>query len=186
MAIADQTGTPQKSLFNRAMTAAIYISVVAIALNLVFYVTGLNEPMMTNTALKWLNNLILFGITFFFIHKAAQLRRDVDQEGYFSISNGMGLGTLTGLLAGVINAVWVLIFMGLIAPDLIDTIKEIATEQMMQSGQSEEQIEKAMEFSAFFFSPTFFAIVTVIFLTFLGFLAGIVSGLILKKERPLV
>lgn len=181
----DTSATPQKTFFNRALTAALYMAGIGIALNLIFYVTGLNEPMMTDNTLKWVNNLVLIGITFYFIYKATQLRRDIDLGGYLSVGNGIGLGTMAGLLSGVISAVWVAVFMGLIAPDMIDKIKEITATQMAESGQSEEQIEQAMEFSAFFFSPTFFAIVTVFFSVFIGFLSGLVSGLILKKERPL-
>lgn len=183
MANFEQTDTPQKTLASRAVTAGVYIAGIGILLNLITYVAGLNEALMTNTALKWGNNLLLFGITFYFIHNAAQLHRDIDLGGVFSTGQGLGLGTIAGLVAGLITAVWVVIFMGFIAPEMMDQIKEISMQEMERSGQSEEQIEQAMEYASFFFSPTFFAIVTVIFSVFVGFLAGLISGLMLKKER---
>lgn len=185
MASIEQSETPQKSLTSRAITAGVYIAGVGIALNVVYYLAGLNESLMTNAALKWLNNLVLFGINFFFIYKAAQQHRDIDKGGYLNVGGGIGLGTLAGLVTGIISAFWVAIFMGFIAPEMIDQIKEVAMAEMEKSGQSEEQIEQAMKYASFFFSPTFFAIATLFFSTFFGFLAGLLSGLILKKERPL-
>ncbi len=182
MANFEQTDTPQKTLSSRAVTAGVYIAGIGILLNLITYVAGLNETLMTNTALKWGNNLLLFGITFYFIYNAAQLHRGIDLGGVFSTGQGLGLGTIAGLVAGLITAVWLVIFMGFIAPEMMDQIKEIAMQDMERSGQSEEQIEQAMEYASFFFSPVFFAIVTVIFSVFVGFLAGLISGLMLKKE----
>jgi hypothetical protein len=185
MANLDQSEAPRKSLTNRAVTAGAYAAGAGIALGLISYVTGLSETMMKNSALNWLNNLILFGIIFYFIYKAAQQYRNLDNDGFLSVGQGIGIGTLAGLASGVITAIWMMIFMGVIAPDMMDKIKEITMQQMQEKGQTEEQIEQAMEFSAFFFSPVFFAIVTLFFSIFIGFLAGLVSGLMLKKERPL-
>jgi len=183
MANFEQTDNPQKTLTSRAVTAGAYIAGIGIALNLITYVAGMNEALMANTALKWGNNLLLFGISFYFIYNAAKQHRDIDLGGVFSTGQGLGIGTITGLVSGIISAVWIVIFMGFIAPEMMDQIKEISMQEMERSGQSEEQIEQAMEYASFFFSPTFFAIVTVIFSTFVGFLAGLVSGLMLKKER---
>ncbi len=72
MANLDQSEAPRKSLTNRAVTAGAYAAGAGIALGLISYVTGLSETMMKNSALNWLNNLILFGIIFYFIYKAAQ------------------------------------------------------------------------------------------------------------------
>jgi cation transport ATPase len=184
MANFDQSETPRKSLTNRATTAGAYAAGVSILLGLIIYLAGMNKQMMADTTLKWLNNLLLFAILFYFVYKAAQQYRDIDRGGYLSIGNGLGLGTLAGVIAGLISAVWTVVFMIFIAPEMSAQIKEITMEQMAQSGQSEEKIEEAMKYMDFFLSPTFFAIMVVLFYVFLGFLAGLVSGLMLKKERP--
>lgn len=186
MANFEQSGTPQKTLSNRAITAGAYAAGVGIVLGLIFYLAGMNKTMMTNNTLKWLNNLLLFGILFYFVYKATQQHRDIDRGGYLSAGNGIGLGTLAGLISGIISAVWTVVFMTIIAPEMISEIKEITMEEMARQGQSEEQIDQAMEYAAFFFSPTFFSIVVVLFYLFMGLIAGLISGLILKKERPLV
>ncbi len=182
----DTTLEPKKTLNNRAMTAGLYIAGATIVLGLVIYVAGLNEMMMTNKPLSWLNNLLNLGIMFYFIHTAIRLYRDQDNGGYLTAGNGMGLGSLAGLVAGIITAIWMVIFMTFIAPDILDMTKRVTMEQMQENGQSEEQAEQFMEMSAMFFSPAFIGIMTAIFSVFFGFLCGLVSGLIQKRERPYV
>lgn len=180
----NQSDTPRKTLAQRAMTAALYSTGIGIALGLIFYVAGLNETMMRNPALNWANNFLLFAVAFYFIYTAAKTHRDHDLGGYLSVGQGLGLGTLAGLISGLINAVWIVIFMNFIASDMADQIKQVTMEQMEKQGLSEEQIEQNMEFASFFMSPVFLAIATVFFMVFIGFLSGLISGLMLKKDRP--
>ncbi|MEO6759979.1 MAG: DUF4199 domain-containing protein, partial [Saprospiraceae bacterium] len=79
--------------------------------------------------------------------------------------------------------IWAYIFMAYIAPDLIESIKQVTIEQMQKNGQSEEQVDEAMEVASMFLSPGFIALMIPFFSLFLGFLSGLVSGLIQKKDR---
>lgn len=176
---------PQKTLTQRAMTAALFCTGVGILVNLVFYVTGLDMEAITNPAVSWLNRILLVGSTYYFIQAALKSHRDEDLGGYVSIGQGIGLGTLTGLITGLLSAIWFYIFTSFIATDMMDKIKEISMQQMQeQGGQSAEQAEQAMEMMSFFFNPIFFAIVVVISSVFFGFLCGLVAGLVLKKDKP--
>lgn len=175
---------PEKTMFQRASTAGLYAAVVGIVLGLITYVAGLNMEMITNPTLKWAQNLLLIGVTFYFIHTALQQRRQRDLGGYLSVGQGIGLGTMAGLVSGLISAVWMYVFMTFIAPDMMDQIKEVSMQQMQDQGQSAEQAEKAMEIAAPFFSPVAMGIMVTIFSVFFGFLCGLASGIILKKDKP--
>lgn len=174
---------PKKTLSQRAMTAALIITGVGILVNLVFYITGLDIESMTNPAISWLNRILLIGITYYFIQVALKSHRDEDLGGYLSVGQGIGLGTLAGLISGVLSAVWFYIFTSFIATDMMDKIKEVSLQQMQEQGQSAEQAEQAMQMMSFFFNPVFFAIVIVISSVFFGLLCGLVAGLVLKKDK---
>jgi Protein of unknown function (DUF4199) len=171
-----------KTLTNRATTAGLYMAVTGIVFNLISYVSGLSEIAMKTPAVNWLVNLVLLGISVYFIYDGIKKHRDLDRNRTIGVGSGIGLGTLAGLISGLISAVWAIVFFQFIAPDMIETIKSISAEQMSERGQSDEQIEQGMEMMSFFFSPVFFAIMSVVFSVFLGFLAGLINGLILKKE----
>lgn len=180
----DSTTVPQKTLASRAVMAGLLSAGVTSLLGLLVYVTGMNETLMTNKPLSWLNNLLTLGIMFYFVNAAVRMFRDQDNSGYVSVGQGIGLGTLAGLVAGIVSAVWSYIFMTFIAPDMIETIKQVSMQQMQESGQSEEQIDQAMEMAGMFFSPAFVAAMIVFFLLFIGFIAGLISGFMQKRERP--
>ena len=165
------------------MMAGLLTAGIVSLVGLLVYVTGFNETLMTNKPLSWLNNLLTLGIMFYFVNKAALVFRDTDNSGFLSIGQGIGLGTLAGLVAGIASGLWSYIFMVFIAPDMLDTIKQVSMEQMQKSGQSEEQIDKAMEMMGMFFSPAFIAAIMIFFFLFIGFLSGLISGLIQKRER---
>ncbi len=179
----DSSLQPKKTLTSRATTAGLYIAAATVLLGLLVYVAGLNETLMTNKPLSWMNNLLSLGIMFYFIHTAIRLYRDHDNGGYLTTGNGMGIGSLAGLVAGIVVAIWTVLFMTFIAPDLLDMTKRVTMEQMQEAGQSEEQVEQAMEMTSMFFSPAFIAIMVAIMSVFFGFLCGLVSGLIQKKDR---
>ncbi len=171
-------------MMQRAMTAALIITGAGILVNLVFYITGWDIDSLTNPSLSWLNRIILIGITYYCVHAGLKSYRDEDNGGYVSVGQGIGLGTLSGAISGVLSAIWFYIFTNFIATDMMDKIKEISLQQMQEQGQSAEQAEQAMEMMSFFFSPVFFAIIITIFSIFFGLLCGLVAGLVLKKDKP--
>ncbi|MBK8556913.1 MAG: DUF4199 domain-containing protein [Lewinellaceae bacterium] len=46
----------------------------------------------------------------------------------------MGVGTMTGLIAGVVSAVWMLLFLYVINPDFISTMQDAMTQQWEAQG----------------------------------------------------
>ncbi len=166
-----------------AMRTALILTGISIALNLVFYIAGLSEEMMKNPTLKWGNMLFSFALTFYFVFTALKNHQKNDLGGFMSIGRGIGFGSLTGLIAGLLTAVWTLIFMTWIAPETSDQIMEITMQDMAKQGLSEEQIEQQMPYVKPFLTPTAMGIMLTIFSVFFGFLCGWISGAILKKER---
>ena len=61
---------------------------------------------------------------------------------------------------------------------------QYAALSMKRAKEKIEQAEKAMEIAAPFFSPVAMGIMVTIFSVFFGFLCGLVSGVILKKDKP--
>lgn len=179
--IPDPAKTPYR---NHAFRAGLYIAGVSIFLSLILYLTGMSEEMMKNTALRWTNNFVSFGLTFWFIYSACMQHRQQDLGGYISVGRCMGIGSLTGLVSGAITGVWTIIFMNVIAPEMIDQIKDLAMQQMADRGLAEDQIEKQMEFMKMFLTPWFFFLMAALMGVIFGFIGGLISGMVVQKERP--
>jgi len=185
MELSNTSGAPKK-ISQRAWTAGLLIAGIGILVNLVFYVTGWDIEMISNPELSWANRILLIGITYYFIQAGLKSHRDEDLGGYVSVGQGVSLGTLAGLFSGLLSAVWFFFFSTFVATDMIDKIKDVSLQQMEAQGQSAEQAEQAMEMMSIFISPTFIAIMVVISSVFFGLLCGLVAGLVLKKEKPMV
>ena len=178
-----ESNQPSKPMTSRALNAGLLIAAVGIVLNLVLYVSGMDMEMITNPALSWANRIVSIGLSFYFIHAGLKKFRDEDRGGFLSVGQGIGFGSLAGLVSGVITAIWVFIFTTFIDTGMIDKIKEVSLQQMQEQGQSAENAEKAMEMMSMFFSPGFMAGMVVLSSVFFCFLCGLFAGLFLKKEK---
>ncbi len=152
-------------------------------IGLVAFVAGMDvaQPSALNTTIQQGS---LFGGAIFCVFKALQFHRDRELGGFLSLGRSMGVGALTGLVAGAASAVWQMIFTQLIDPTFGDRLKVATMIEYQKNGMSEEQTEMVMESASFFFSPMGMALMSLLFLTFIGFLIGLFLGLVLKKERP--
>jgi hypothetical protein len=74
------------------------------------------------------------------------------------------------------------IFLLYIDPSTIDKILEQSEQQMLESGNSDEQIEVAMEYVRKFSTPSVISIMSVLLNTFLGLVFSLVIGAFVKKE----
>jgi hypothetical protein len=110
---------------------------------------------------------------------AIKFHRDNELGGFLKLGRGIGVGTLTGLVIGVISAVWMIIFMKFIAPDMSEAIMDAALENA-QPGQ-EEMTEKM---AGYFTNPFMLAGFSLLGSVVIGFLTGLIGGAIMKKEPP--
>lgn len=179
--IPDPALTPYR---NHAFRAGLIIAGISVFLSLILYLTGMTENLVKNKPLSWANNLLSFGLTLWFIYSACLQHRQQDLGGYINIGRCLAIGSLSGLIAGIISGIWTVVFMNVIAPDVLDQIKDATMQQMADQGQNEERIEKAMEVMKIFFTPTVFFITVAFVSTISGFFAGLISGFVVQKERP--
>lgn len=155
---------------------------VTVLLGLIFYVTGMTDPedqgSTGNTVANILNYAVLIGA----IVMAIKYHKEQELGGYLTIGRSIGLGTLTGLIIGLIGAVWTVIFFTFIDPDMLETIREVAMEQAIAGGAPEDQIEGMMKF---FTSVPFFAMAIILASVLMGLVVGLIAGAIMKKEPPM-
>jgi membrane associated rhomboid family serine protease len=94
----------------------------------------------------------------------------------------VGVGALTGLVAGVLGAVFMILYTTVINPGFEAQMKDAIMAQYEAQGMSEEQIEMAMSMAGAFMSPLFMAISQVIYGALGGVVIGLIAGLFMKRE----
>lgn len=167
-----------------AMRYGVSVALALIVIGLIFTLTGLSDPAdqtkVGNKIQQWIGYAgILAAIVLAIRH-----HRDNELGGYIKYGRGLGLGTLTGLIMGVITAIWMLIYMYVIDPDLQDRIKEMAMNQAIAQGASEEAMQQGAGMMDFFTSPMFISIATLIGTVVVAFIMSLIVAAIMKKDPP--
>jgi hypothetical protein len=177
----ENSGQSPTSYRDLAVQAGVYLAGVLILLALVTYLTGLTESIMESSALRWANNLLSFGISFYFIRAACLEYRNLHLGGFIKTRTCVGIGTLAGLAAGVIVGIWTVVFVKFIDPDFITKIMDATSQAMADQGMSEEQVEQQMSYSKPFFTPAVFFVSSLLSTVFSGALTGLLAGVLLKR-----
>ena len=105
-------------------------------------------------------------------------------DGFMSIGQGLGIGTLISLIAAVLSSIFTYIYISFIDDSMLTVIREKQIEQMESQGMDDAQIEQAMEFASMFSSPAALVVMGIIFITFFGFILSLIISLFTKKANP--
>ncbi len=153
----------------------LIISFALMAISIIVYVAG----MSTNKAVGWINYILMFvGVIF-----ATKVYRDEKCAGFISFGHAFKFGFLTLFLVGLITSIYTYIFFAYIDPTLINQILAQIENDMLNSGQSDEQIELAMSYTEKFMTPGWMVAWVLVGCVFMGAIFSLISAAIMKKEN---
>jgi len=132
-------------------------------------------------------NNALQSISYLFIIVGIVLaHRDFKQsgDGYMSYGKGLGIGTLTVIVAFILSGIFGYVYMTSIDPTLIDQLKEQQMIQYEEQGMSDAQIEQAVQFSEGFMTPGMLTLFAILFSAFIGFILSLIISAFTKNSNP--
>ncbi len=68
-------------------------------------------------------------------------------DGFMSLGQGIGIGTLLSVISGVISGIFTYVYLKFIDDSMLQEIKDLQIEGMEKQGMSDAQIEQAMEYA---------------------------------------
>jgi hypothetical protein len=165
----------KKSTFwQSAMTYGLYLGIALVLFNVILYVLGQN----LNPALRWITYVLITAGIFY-----SQLNyRNRELNGYIQYSTALGFGVAVMLFAGIIQSLYTVILYKFIDPTILDQIRMIQEEAMLQKGLPEESIETATDMIAKFQSPVLMAISGLFSFALLGFIISLITSIFVKKN----
>jgi hypothetical protein len=185
MDVLDRPNTPDPATVPFKHLAIRYGAIWAgasILVALVAYLTNTDPSLPTTGAIKWLYSLIGIGVAVWAIVTVIRIDRDEQLGGFISLGRCVGIGALTGLVTGVIGAVWQLIYLNFINTGFEQQMKDALTASYEAQGMSEEQIEMAAGMAGAFMGPTSMAVYQVIGGVLFGLVIGLIAGLVMKRD----
>lgn len=148
-------------------------------ISVVFMILTFVLDMYGESATNWLSSAITVGFLFY----AIRLYR-TENDGFISLGQAIGLGTLISVVSGTIVSVFMVIYMKLIDGSIMEKQIEKQIEAMESRGMSDEQIDASLSVSEIFTSAPALLIVGILGSALLGVIVSLIIGLFLKKERP--
>lgn len=164
----------QKSTFWRsAMTYGIYLAAALILYNLILYLIGEN----LNQTFVYISYFIMGGG----IYVCQMNYRDKELGGYIDYGNALGFGVAVMLFAGILNALYSVILLK-VDPGMMEQLRIMQEENMMQQGMSDEDIEAMGKMMSKLQNPAVFVISSLFVYAFMGFIISLVTSIFLKKK----
>jgi uncharacterized integral membrane protein len=104
---------------------------------------------------------------------------------YMSFGQGLGIGTLTGAIWGVVAGALNLVYTKFIDNSAITQAMAKAREQWEAQGMSDEQIEQASKWGEMMSNPGIAFVITVITGVIIGAVLSLIISAVLKKEKSI-
>ena len=105
-------------------------------------------------------------------------------QSYLTLSQALKIGTGVGLVAGIISVLYLLVLTNVLEPDYMDKMFDAQREMMMAKNpkMTAEQMDQSIEMQKSFAWIGY--PVSLIMYALFGLVVGLITGLILKKEKP--
>ncbi len=109
--------------------------------------------------------------------------RDDARGGIMSYGQGVGAGTVIGLYAGIIGAIFTFLLYKVIDPDLLGKLLTFTEEKYLESGRvPEEMIDQIMKSQKKFMTPLVLSVSSIFSNVFFGVVVSLIASIFLKKE----
>ena len=165
--------TPLKA----GMKWALYLSLISIALTVIPHYTGFSDitnPEDPNALTISIISLVIGLI----ITALAQLYFRKHNEGLMTFGEGMSVALFLGIFTGIISAIFMYFFLTYIAPDMSETMKDIA---LQDESMSDAEREAANSIVGAMTSPTAMAFFSFIGTIIQHTIMGILTSIFIKR-----
>ena len=109
-----------------------------------------------------------------------------DNSGFLSLGEAIKVGLAISLIAAIIGVLFNLVFMYVIEPDYTTNMLAANETKMIEQNpnMTQEQIDMSMGITETIMSPAILSAISVIMALFFGFIISLITGLVMKNNRP--
>jgi len=167
------------NLKSHILQYGIVLGGISVVFNLMLFFLDMHytqEP-----AVQWINYFISISVTVLAIYN---LR--ASKEGFMSLSEAVKLGMGVAVISGLIAIVYTYILINFLDPDTIEKTLEVTQNKILEENPefSQEQLDGMKEMQRKFSGIGFLSAIILVFSLFFGFIISLITGLILRRNRP--
>ncbi|TKG96905.1 DUF4199 domain-containing protein [Puteibacter caeruleilacunae] len=159
--------SPKNTFTSSAMTYGLIMGGGLLLVNLMFWM--MDDPFNERSGL--LNYVIVIGGIVF---GSIQYRKTLS-DGYFPYGRALGYGVATSFYASFVMAIWTILLYKVVDPSMVEKLRIMTEEQMLNIGYSEDMVEQQMNLTGkLMTSPVFLSIMQIFSVTLMGFICSLV------------
>jgi hypothetical protein len=166
----------RNSMLNTALVYGSLLALSNILLGIVYY--------LMNMQFDESQQYIGLVLSIVFIVLGILNHRNKNLNGYISYGNALGTGVMISLVAGIIGAVYFLVFSQYIDPEYMSKMMEHAETVYLEKGYSEEEVSRIIEGQRMMSSPLIMFFTTIIVSVLAGLIISLIVSIFLRKENP--
>lgn len=167
-------GSDNGNMLRSSMNGGLITGLVLIGFSLITYFVGLN----LNPSMGYVSIIILAACIFI----AGKSYRDNELGGFISYGQALGFGILVGVFASILLGFFTYLEIKFIDPDIISKQMELVRQNYAKKGINDDQIDKMMEMSKKWMTPTVMFISAILSFAFWSLLISLVTSIFIKKE----
>jgi hypothetical protein len=105
-------------------------------------------------------------------------------SGYMTYGQGLGIGLIMSLIAGLLTSIFMYIYIKFIDSEMMNRAMEMQRVEMEERGMDDAQIDQAMEIAGRFSSPELMIVFGTLGFVIIGFIIALIVAAIMKNARP--
>ncbi|MCK5906826.1 MAG: DUF4199 domain-containing protein [Flavobacteriales bacterium] len=153
---------------------------VLILVSVITYIIGLNP--VDDSWIGWISYAVM-AFAFFYFQKDY---RDNYNGGFLSLGEAVKLGVTIAVIAGILSAIYNIIFMLYIEPDFVDKMLMKVEEQMLETNpdMTQAQVDMALGMTSKMMSPMISVPLAIVGSAISGLILSLGTGFFNKKNNP--
>ncbi|WP_185816989.1 DUF4199 domain-containing protein [Hymenobacter metallilatus] len=171
----EHTSTPAVSPASVGIRYGLFVGIIASILSFL-QMSFIQDP---ETPFRWLSTVVsIVGI--WLAHK--QFKQV--NAGFMSYGQGLGIGTILSVVAGLISSVFGYLYVSFIDPAYMNRVMELQRAKMEARGMDDAQIEQGMAMAEKFSSGPIVILFGLILVVIIGFVISLIVSAFTKHTRP--
>lgn len=171
--------TQEISVKKIALNYGLILALLSIVVSVIAYVTDnhIDRPWWVSV----LSTVVMIGVIVYGLKEYKN-----ENSGFLSIGDALKVGLAISLIAGIIGALYNYVFITVIEPDFVSQMLDMTRDQMVEQNpdMTQEQMDMAIGISEKMMQPSIMSAIGIIATLFFGFIISLISGLIMKQNRP--
>ena len=167
-----------------AIKWGLITGMIMVVQSLISNLLGIGQDPNVGPGMGYLITAVGLVVTFVTIYLGIKEIRDTEMNGYMNTGLALRKGLKIALIAGLILAVFTIIYAKFIDPDMMDRVMAVQEDQLIKNNATEEQIEMTKKMMGIFKNPFLTAGIVVLMTCFWAIFQSLIAGAMLKKEAP--